>query len=112
MGANNMKDSDVEISVAVVGKRKMKEISDKYLGDGQIHDILSFPLEELDFKEKDNVERGFVNPPGEMLRLGDIILCWPKILEDASREDIFVDEEVYFLTRHGTEHLLGKHHQE
>lgn len=96
-----------EVSVAVVGKRKMKYLTDKFMKDGKEHEVLSFPLEELTA----GFSKGFVGLPDDILRLGDVVLCWPQVLEAASRDDIMVDEEVYKLTCHGIEHLLGQHHE-
>lgn len=104
---NNRVEGNCEVSVSVVGQRKMKDLTEKYVGDGENHEVLSFPLEDSTFRQK----TGFVNVPDETLRLGDIILCWPEILLLASNEDVFVDEKVYFLTCHSVEHLLGKHHE-
>ncbi len=98
-----LNDTDAEVSVSVVGERKMKAISLQYLGDGKKHGILSFSFEEA--------AGGFVNPPDGILRLGDIILCWGEVLLAAIRDDVLVDEELYLLTSHGVLHLLGKHHE-
>ena len=97
---------DLEVSVAVVGSRKMKDLSLKFLKDGKTHEVLAFAQEEI--SQSDG--RGFVNPPDNILRLGDIVLCWPEILKEASRQDSMVDDQLYFLTGHATEHLLCKHH--
>jgi len=104
---------DAEVSVAVVGKRKMRKLSQKFLGDEAKHDVLTFALEEvIDRRALDQAEvrQGFVNPPDEVLRLGDVILCWPNLLAAASADNVMVDEEVYLLACHGVEHLLGEHH--
>ena len=98
---------DLEVSVAVVGSRKMKDLSLKFLKDRETHEVLAFAQEEI--SQSDG--RGFVNPPDNILRLGDIVLCWPEILKEASRQDSMVDDQLYFLTGHATEHLLGKHHE-
>ena len=98
---------DLEVSVAVVGSRKMKDLSLKFLDDGKTHEVLAFAQEEISQSEG----RGFVNPPDNILRLGDIVLCWPEVLKEASRQDSMVDDQLYFLTGHATEHLLGKHHE-
>ncbi len=95
---------NTEVSVAVVGSRKMNELSKKYLDDGQKHDVLAFALEGVEQEE------GFINPPDETLRLGDVVICWPWVLEEASYDNVVVDEKVYFLVSHGVEHLLGEHH--
>ena len=98
---------DLEVSVAVVGSRKMKDLSSKFLKDGKTHEVLAFAQEEISQSEG----RGFVNPPDNILRLGDIVLCWPEVLKEASMQDSMVDDQLYFLTGHATEHLLGKHHE-
>ena len=98
---------NLEVSVAVVGSRKMKDLSLKFLKDEKTHEVLAFAQEEISQSEG----RGFVNPPDNILRLGDIVLCWPEVLEEASRQDSMVDDQLYFLTGHATEHLLGKHHE-
>ena len=98
---------NLEVSVAVVGSRKMKDLSSKFLKDREAHEVLAFPQEEISQSEAG----GFVNPPDNILRLCDIVLCWPEVLESASRQDSMVDDQLYFLTGHATEHLLGKHHE-
>jgi probable rRNA maturation factor len=102
---NKMDSESCEVSVAVVGRRKMKDLTRKYYGDNKRHEIFSFPFEDPNSKEP------FAQSPDKILRLGDIILCWPEILEMASADDIMVDEEIGRLTIHGMEHLLGKHHE-
>lgn len=114
--------ADFEISVAVVGARKMKQLTDKFINDGKTHQILTFALEEenksphiLDKSgvgESTQVKlRGFVNPPDNYLRLGDIVLCWPQTLLEASEDEMMVDDKIYELVSHGMEHLLGVNHE-
>ena len=104
--AKNKITGDAEVSVAVVGERKMKDLSGKYLSDSKNHEVLTFALEDIT-----NAKGGFINPPDEILRLGDVVLCWPQVLSLAAKDDVLVDDEVYFLASHGAEHLLGKHHE-
>lgn len=103
---HKFEDLPAEISVAVVGSRKMGEISKKYLNDDLPHEVLSFALEEMSAPRGS----GFVNPSNQILHLGDIILCWPYVLKAASLANVMVDYQVYLLTSHGLEHLLGNHH--
>lgn len=99
---------DVEVSVFVCGSRKMKSMAKKHLGDDKLHEVLSFgqsivkPLSE---------QRGFVNQPDTIMRLGDIIVCWPEVVRLAAVNNKMVDEQLAFLVGHGMEHLLGKHHE-
>ena len=102
-----MLSGELEVSVAVVGKRKMGFLTSEYLKDGKDHEVLAFPLEEVAQETKS----GFINSPDGILRLGDIVLCWPEVLLCASRDEILVDSEMYMLTAHAMEHLLGKHHE-
>jgi rRNA maturation RNase YbeY len=102
-----VKDMDAEVSVSVVGERKMSQISRNYLKEDDKHEVLSFPFEDL----TSGREGGFINPPDGILRLGDVVLCWPQVLMAAARDGVMVDDEVYLLTAHSVEHLLGKHHE-
>lgn len=106
LNKNKAGNLDAEVSIAVVGERKMKTLTDKYKKDDKKHQILSFSNEDIS-----QIGKGFVNPPDGALRLGDIVLCWPQLLLEASKDDIMVDEELYDLTSHGVEHLLGMHHE-
>jgi len=92
--------TSVEISVAIVGERKMKELSKKYKGDNKLRNVLSFPLSEGMSS----------NPPGDKLRLGDIVISYPKVIEEAARDEVLVDDKVNELIIHGMGHLLGLHH--
>ena len=101
-----------EVSIAVVGRRKMSDLTKSYRNDELDHEVLAFALEEV-MQNQEGLPRdsqGFINVPDEILRLGDVILCWPKVLEKAASDNIMVDEEIYRLTVHGVEHLLGEHH--
>ena len=101
-----------EVSIAVVGRRKMSDLTKSYRNDELDHEVLTFALEEV-MQNQEGLPRdsqGFINVPDEILRLGDVILCWPKVLEAAASDNIMVDEEIYRLTVHGVEHLLGEHH--
>ena len=118
-----IENAEFEVSVAVVGGRKMKQLTEKYLNDGSKHQILTFALEEeakslrilntsSDEIRGDLPSHGFINPSGEILRLGDVVLCWPQTILEASEDEMMVDDKVYELICHGTEHLLGKDHEE
>lgn len=107
LSKNKMGDIDAEVSIAVIGQRKMKHIRQKYLGDEKVCEVLSFPLED----EGARGSRGFINFPDGILRLGDIVLCWPKVLLAASEDELMVDSELVFLVNYGVLHLIGKHHE-
>lgn len=93
--------SDATVSVALVGEKKMLDISKKYLKDDSVHSVLSFTGGEA---------RGrFVSPPG-VIDLGEIIVCYPKAFEQAKAGGKRIKDKVYELLEHGARHLMGEHH--
>ncbi len=95
--------SDAEISVAILGEKKMLDLGRKYLHDKNLHNVLSFTEDEIHEK--------FVYPPDGKIYLGEIILCYPKVFEEAKMEGKMIEGKVLELIEHGAEHLLGKHHE-
>jgi probable rRNA maturation factor len=91
----------VEVSVAVVGDRKMRALSKKYKGEDKTRNILSFSLSEGEstYLSKDK------------LRLGDIVISYPQVIRDASSEEVLVDDKIDELAQHGILHLLGINHE-
>lgn len=97
--------SGVEITVSVVGKRKMSEYHRIYMKLPGPTDVLSFPLNDpLD-------PRPFVSSPDGILRLGDIVVCYSVAVEEALEKQIKIDNQIQFLAEHGLMHLLGFHHE-
>lgn len=93
----------IEVSVAIVGDRKMRALSKKYKGEDKTRNILSFSLAEG--------ESTTVMPKVDTLMLGDIVLSYPEVIREASRDEVLVDDKVDELVVHGLEHLLGLHHE-
>ena len=91
----------VEVSVAVVGDRKMRALSKQYKGEDKTRNILSFSLSEG--------ESTYL--PSEILKLGDIVISYPQVIKEASEEEVLVDDKVDELIEHGMLHLLGIHHE-
>ncbi len=90
----------VEVSVAIVGDRKMRRLNIKYRNLDKVSNVLSFPLNE-----------GEQTPqPAGVLRLGDIVISYPEIIREAARDEVLVDDKIDQLIRHGLLHLLGIHH--
>jgi probable rRNA maturation factor len=99
--AKNEVTGPVEVSVAVVGDRKMRELSKKYKGEDKTRNILSFS----------QTEGESIATPNDVLRLGDIVLSFPQVINDAVRDEMLVDDKVDQLVEHGLMHLLGLHHE-
>lgn len=90
----------VELSLSVVGDRKIRELKKQFLGVDEVTDVLSFPMAEGE------------SIPGEekMLTLGDVVVCYPQAKRQALRRNKLIDDEIEFLVCHGVLHLLGIHH--
>lgn len=93
--------SDIELSLAFVGDRKMRELSLKYKGEDKTRNILSFSLSEGEISVM----------PSDILRLGDIVISYPFLIKEASEEEELVDDRIDMLVEHGLMHLLGLHHE-
>ena len=94
--------SDAVVYVNLVGEKAMKELSSEYLGEeNQLHTVLSFPESE--------VKKKFIYPEDSM-RLGEIVLCYPFLVDEAKKDNMLIDDKVVDLIEHGALHLLGQHH--
>lgn len=95
----------VEVGMQVVGKRKMDQLHQLFMKLSGPTDVLSFPLNDpLD-------DRPFMSSPDGVLRLGDIVVCYPLAVEEALEKQCKVDSQIQFLAEHGLMHLLGFHHE-
>jgi probable rRNA maturation factor len=90
----------VEVSVAIVGSRKMRTLNNKYRNMDKATNVLSFS----------QLEGEATVMPTDTLVLGDVIVCYPVAIDDAARENMLVDRKISELVEHGLLHLLGEHH--
>ncbi|MGH7203850.1 MAG: rRNA maturation RNase YbeY [Candidatus Levyibacteriota bacterium] len=93
--------SQVEVSIAVIGDRKMKALNKKYRDKDTTANILEFPLNE----------GAQTMLPTDITRLGDIVISYPMVIKESAEQDMLVDDRVDELVQHGMLHLLGVHHE-
>ena len=91
----------IEVSLAIVGNRKMKYLNKTYRDKDKTMNILSFPLAEGESSRL----------PSDVVRLGDIIISYPELIRESAELDMLVDDRVDELVQHGMLHLLGLHHE-
>lgn len=91
----------VEVSVAIVGDRKMRSLNKKYRNLDKTTNVLSFPLSE---------GQESVQPVSSRVRLGDIVVSYPQVIKEAARDEVMVDDKIEELVIHSMYHLLGVHH--
>lgn len=97
--------NDIELDIQVVGKRKMGELHKVFMKLDGPTDVLSFPLNDPED------DRPFISSPDGVLRLGDIVVCYPVAVEEALEKQCKLDSQIQFLAEHGLMHLLGYHHE-
>ena len=91
----------LEVSIAIVGDRKMRALNKKYRDKDKTTNILSFPLAEGEQTKL----------PTDIMRVGDIIISYPEVIREAVEQEMLVDDRVDELVQHGMLHLLGLHHE-
>jgi probable rRNA maturation factor len=96
---------EAEVGVSVVGKTEMKRLHKQYMETDEVTDVLSFPQTEAGTGEI------FTPGPDGVVRLGDIVICYPVAVAQAKANGKSTDEEMGFLAEHGCLHLLGVHHE-
>jgi probable rRNA maturation factor len=99
---------DAEVSVSIVGDRRMRELNKKYRALDKTTDVLSFGLNDPTVE----IPAEFIEAPDDVLRLGDIVVSYPQAVDEAREENKLVDDQIETLVLHGLDHLLGKHHPE
>jgi probable rRNA maturation factor len=100
--------SNTEVSISIVGDRRMRELNNHYRAIDDTTDVLSFPLND----PIEHSDISFVDPPDGILRLGDNIISYPQAVAEAAEENKMVDDQIICLALHGSNHLLGIHHPE
>jgi probable rRNA maturation factor len=93
--------SPLEVSIAIVGDRKMRVLNKKYRQKDSTTNILSFPLSEG--------QQTYL--PSDFARLGDIVISFPQVIRESAAEEMLVDDKIDELVSHGMLHLLGIHHE-
>ncbi|MCJ7741039.1 rRNA maturation RNase YbeY [Candidatus Microgenomates bacterium] len=97
--------SHAEVSISIVGDRMMKKLNKKFRNLDETTDVLSFPLND----EKKGSD--YIDAPDGILRLGDIIISYPQVIEEATEDNVMVDDKINELVVHGLLHLMGQHHE-
>lgn len=100
----------VNISLSIVGERKIRELEQKFFGRDEVTDVLSFPLDEATPTATQLGGQGSFPDDVEGHSLGDIVVCYPQAKRQAMQWNRLIDEEIEFLACHGLLHLLGIHH--
>ena len=84
---------EVELSIAMVGERKMRQLNQEFRDKNIVSDVLAFPQNERPVE-------------GGPLLLGDIVVCYPRAQKEAIALQESVDEAVWDFVEHGLGRLV------
>lgn len=97
----NLYEGNLYISIILSNRTYIQKINKQYRNIDKVTDVLSFPMFEKEeiplFKDKKEV-------------LGDIVICIPKIEEQAKEYGHSVMREFAYMLVHGFYHLMGYDH--
>ncbi len=89
---------DFELTVLLVGDKKIRSLNKKYKNKDKITDVLAF-------SQKEGQE--LILPETENNYLGDIFICYPQAKRQAKNYGQSLKREFSLLLIHGFLHLLG-----
>ena len=108
-------DWEVQLSVSLVDEDEIQEANRLYRGKDAPTDVLSFPMVEFELKEEKPYpipESEDFDPDSGELLLGDIVLCVPRVISQATEYGHSVKREYAFLIVHSLLHLMGYDHMD
>jgi rRNA maturation RNase YbeY len=85
------------LSLTLVGKTRMQRLNRTFRQRDYATDVLAFPMQDAS--------------QSSLAFVGDVVICVPVALSQASRFGNTPDEEILRLLIHGTLHLLGYDHE-
>jgi len=96
---------EADLSIALLGPGRMREINKRYRGKNRATDVLAFPETKI-LKEKLKV-----GPLKKIQGLGEIVICLREVKKNAKRFGSNFEKELTRALIHGILHLLGYDHE-
>lgn len=112
----------VMLTVLITDDEGIREMNTQYRQQDKPTDVLSFPLlekplvdapaDQLWSVQSDDTQLtqktpDFVTPPGMVTNLGDIVMSWPTLVNQAVEAGHSSLYELLYLLSHGVLHLIG-----
>ena len=97
-------DIDYTITLHLVSDDTIRGLNDEHRGKDMHTDVLSFPLHDPNGMR-------FILPPNQPANLGDVVVSYPRAVEQAHDFGHSVDRELGYLVAHGVLHVLGYDHE-
>jgi probable rRNA maturation factor len=95
--------AEYTIALHLVGSATIQKLNRAHRSRDSETDVLSFPLRD---------GSDFVTPPGEPVNLGDVVVSYPRAVEQATEYGHSVERELAYLVAHGVLHVLGYDHED
>jgi len=99
----------VELGLSITDDDTVRSLNRDYRGVDESTDVLSFALTE---GKNGNREPVFVMPPDGVRHLGEVVISYPRALQQAAEHGRHSKDELAWLVVHGVLHLLGHDHDE
>lgn len=117
-----LKNKNISVSLALVGKEEIKKLNKTYRKKNQVTDVLSF----AEYESGRDLRKRFEKEGKNEIFLGELILCYDDIREYATKEKVNphtknlnpesfgvgvkLEKELSKVVAHGILHLLGMKH--
>ena len=98
----------LEVSVSIVGDRKMKKVNKTYREKDETTTVLAFALSESKQNSRFPEKAGFISAPDGVLLLGDVLISYPQAVARAGEDEMLVEDKLKELLIHGLTNLIGK----
>jgi probable rRNA maturation factor len=110
------------LTLLITDENGIRDMNKQYREQDKPTDVLSFPLLEKPLVQapadqlwtpqpsegsEDQQLPDFVTPPGAVTNLGDIVMSWPTIVDQARQAGHDPLVELLYLLSHGVLHLVG-----
>jgi rRNA maturation RNase YbeY len=96
-------ESSAEVSVSLVGDRRMRRLNRRYRRKDRSTDVLAFAFREARAPHRFN---------GSAAQLGDVVIALPTAQRQAKAARRSLEEEIVALLIHGVLHLCGYDHEQ
>ncbi|MFH1769794.1 MAG: rRNA maturation RNase YbeY [Parcubacteria group bacterium] len=93
----------IELSINIVGLKRITDLNKKHRGKNKPTDVLSFPVQKDLISTKPH--------PGGIMNLGDIFISYPFVVREVGTDNKKIKNQIILLTVHGLLHLLEYDHE-
>ena len=99
----------VEMGLVITDDETIQQLNKTYRGEDEPTDVLAFHMLPNSGQEP---EQSFISPPDGIHHLGEVVISYPKAVQQAQEQGHSVMRELALLIIHGVLHLLGYDHEQ